>query len=256
MLKLTFLGTGTSQGMPVVSCPCWVCASMDARDKRLRCSAMVTLSSGANIVIDAGMDFRAQMLRQGVKSIAALLITHEHKDHVGGLDDVRAFNYTSGQSIELFATEHVQQTLIKDFDYAFEKDPYPGVPRINLNTIDSEPFYVEGQEIIPIIGGHYRIPVTGFRIENLAYLTDFKTITDSEKQKLRGLDVLVINGLRRERHISHFSVSEAVALAREVGAKQIYLTHISHELGSYALVSEELPQNVHLAYDGLQIQLD
>lgn len=257
MLKLTFLGTGTSQGIPVVSCGCWVCASKDPRDKRFRTSAMITSDTGTQIVIDAGPDFRSQMLRENVKHLDAVLVTHEHKDHVGGLDDVRAFNYTSSKSIDIYATEQVQKTLKKDYDYAFASDRYPGAPRINLHTINHpQSFKIEELEITPILGQHYRLPVTGFKIGKIAYLTDFKNIEAQEKDKIRGLDVLVINSLRRESHISHFNIYEAIALGQELGAKRIYLTHISHELGSYELASKELPENVFLAYDGLKIEID
>ncbi|MFI3331519.1 MAG: MBL fold metallo-hydrolase [Rikenellaceae bacterium] len=253
MLTLTFLGTGTSQGIPIISCGCWVCKSMDAKDKRLRSSVLISYDDGVQLTVDAGPDFRAQMIREDVKKLDAVLVTHEHKDHVGGLDDVRAFNYTSSNSIDVYASERVQQTLKKDYDYAFEQNPYPGVPRMNLCTISDEKFMVSGHEVIPILGKHFRLPVTGFRFGTLAYLTDFNYISEGEKQKLEGLDVLIINGLRRERHLSHFNISEAIALGRELKAGKIYLTHISHELGSYALTSKELPENVFLAYDGLKI---
>lgn len=209
---------------------------------------------GVRIIIDAGPDFRQQMLRENVKSIDAILLTHEHKDHTGGIDDVRAFNYTQRGSVDIYATERVQQTVRKDFDYAFEEDKYPGAPEINLITITEEPFYVKGVEVVPVFGRHYAIPVVGFRIGGLAYLTDFNRIADSEIEKIKGVEVLVINALRREKHISHFTLDEALEVSRKAGAERTYLTHSSHQMGLYSEVCAELPENVTLAYDGLVVE--
>lgn len=251
MTKLTFLGTGTSQGVPVISCGCWVCTSHDSRDKRLRTSAMVE-HNGTRIIIDAGPDFRQQMLTHNVKSIDGILLTHEHKDHVGGIDDVRAFNYTSGKAVDIYATERVQATIKKDFDYAFGDNRYPGVPDINLLTIDgNEPFKVKDLEIIPIKGTHYEMPVLGYKIGGIAYLTDFNYISEEEIEKIKGVDIFVINALRREHHISHFSLPEALHIRYLVQPKSTYFTHISHQMGRYAQIEKELPENTYFAYDGL-----
>lgn len=250
--KLTFLGTGTSQGIPVISCQCYVCTSPDAHDKRLRASVLVE-HGGSTVVIDAGPDFRQQMLREGVMAIDGIVLTHEHKDHTGGIDDVRAFNYTSGRSVDIFAEERVQRVIRKDFDYAFGEHRYPGVPEIDLRTIGEEPFRVGGMELIPIRGRHFRLPVLGFRIGGLAYLTDFNAIEDSEIEKIRGVEVLIVNALRRESHISHFTLEEALDLHRRVTPGRTYLTHLSHQMGRHAEVVKELPKGVLLAYDGLTI---
>lgn len=254
MLKLTFLGTGTSQGVPVISCGCWVCMSPDVRDKRLRASVMIE-SQTTRIIIDAGPDFRAQMLRENIRKIDGILLTHEHKDHIGGLDDVRAFNYTSRKPVDVYATELVQETVKKDFDYAFTEDPYPGVPQINLVTIDDHnPFTVGDMEIIPILGQHFMIPVLGFRIGNMAYLTDFNAIEQCEIDKVKGVDVLVINALRREHHVSHFTLDEALHLRHLVGAKRTYFTHVSHQMGRQSLIQNEIPEGTFFGYDGLVIE--
>lgn len=253
MTKLTFLGTGTSQGVPVISCGCWVCTSADSRDKRLRTSALIE-TEGVTLVIDAGPDFRQQMLRENVKHIDAILLTHEHKDHTGGLDDVRAFNYTSGQPVDLYAEERVQKVIKKDFDYAFAPNPYPGVPEITLHTIDEHPFQIKGVDIIPIRGRHFKLPILGFRIGNLAYLTDFNHISPEEIEKIKGVDILVVNALRKEQHLSHFTLSEALHLSYLVGPRQTYLTHISHQMGRQAQEERALPENCHMAYDGLKIE--
>ncbi|MEG1622644.1 MAG: MBL fold metallo-hydrolase [Alistipes sp.] len=259
-MKLTFLGTGTSQGVPVIGCRCEVCSSMDKRDKRLRTSALLE-TQGVRIVIDAGPDFRYQMLRSGVDHIDAILLTHEHKDHIGGLDDVRAFNfvdYPTIHRVNIFATERTFTCVRKDFDYAFDRNKYRGVPEIELWTIDpKKPFRVEGLEVIPIAGHHSsRFEVTGYRIGKLAYLTDFKTIDPEEIAKLQGVEVLVVNALRHELHYSHFNLAEALALIAAVKPTRAYLTHMSHEMGCYAFMEPELPEGVHLAYDGLQITLN
>lgn len=253
MTKLTFLGTGTSQGVPVVSCGCWVCTSPDRHDKRLRSSAMVE-HNGVRIIIDAGPDFRQQMLREGVKHIDGILLTHEHKDHIGGIDDVRAFNYTSRGPADIYATPRVQEIVKKDFDYAFSEDRYPGAPLINLTTIDgATPFRVKGVEVTPIQGMHYRMPVLGFRIGGIAYLTDFNHIADSEIEKIRGVEILVINALRREEHISHFTLDEALRIRELAAPRYTYFTHLSHEMGRYAQIAHELPENCYFAYDGLVV---
>lgn len=257
MTRLTFLGTGTSQGVPVISCRCWVCTGTDPRDKRLRSSVMVE-HDGARIVIDAGPDFRQQMLRHDVRSIDGIVITHEHKDHIAGLDDVRAFNYTSRSAVDIYATPHVQQILRKDFDYAFfdEKDKYPGAPVINLIDIDpATPFLVKGVEVVPVLGQHYRIPVLGFRIGDVGYMTDFNHVDDAELNKMKGVKVLVVNALRREHHISHFSLDEALHVAWRVGAGRTFFTHISHQMGRHTQINDGLPEGVTFAYDNLVVEI-
>lgn len=253
MTKLTFLGTGTSQGVPVISCGCWVCSSEDSRDKRLRTAALVE-HSGTTLVIDSGPDFRQQMLREGVKRIDGILLTHEHKDHIGGLDDVRAFNYTSGHAVDIYAEKRVQRTVQKDFDYAFAEHKYPGVPEINLITIDERPFRVKDTEVVPIRGLHFKLPVLGFRIGGIAYLTDFNHIAPEEIEKIKGVEILVINALRREHHVSHFTLDEALHVSWLVSPGQTYLTHVSHQMGRFAQIDRELPPNTHFAYDGLVVE--
>lgn len=254
MTKLTFLGTGTSQGVPVVSCKCHVCTSGDNRDKRLRSSAMVE-KDGVRMIIDAGPDFRQQMLREEVAHIDAILLTHEHKDHIGGIDDVRAFNYTQRSAIDIYATERVQQAVRKDFDYAFGEDKYPGAPEINLITIEPDrPFEVKGVEVVPIFGRHYMIPVLGFRIGGIAYLTDFNFISDEEIGKIEGVEILVINALRKEQHISHFTLAEALEVSKRVRPGRTYLTHLSHQMGRYTEECGNLPENTFIACDGLSVE--
>lgn len=259
-MKLTLLGTGTSQGVPVIGCRCEVCRSVDSRDKRLRTSAMVEVGN-CRIVIDAGPDFRQQMLRTDVRTIDAILLTHEHKDHTGGLDDVRAFNfvdYPTIRPVDIYATPRTMACIRKDYDYAFATNKYRGVPEIRLQEIDGhEPFTVKGVEIIPIAGKHSeRFEVTGYRIGSLAYMTDFKKLCDGEIEKLRGVEVLVINALRFKPHDSHFSVDEAMEIIREVKPHKAYLTHLSHEIGLHATSSERLSEGVELAYDGLTIEIN
>ena len=259
-MKLTLLGTGTSQGVPVIGCRCEVCRSADSRDKRLRTSAMVEVGD-CRIVIDAGPDFRQQMLRTDVRIIDAILLTHEHKDHTGGLDDVRAFNfvdYPTIRPVDIYATPRTMACIRKDYDYAFATNKYRGVPEIRLQEIDGhEPFTVKGVEIIPIAGKHSeRFEVTGYRIGPIAYMTDFKKLCEGEIEKLRGVEVLVINALRFKPHDSHFSVDEAMEIIREVKPRKAFLTHLSHEIGLHATSPERLSEGVELAYDGQTIEIN
>lgn len=253
-MKITFLGTGTSQGVPVIACDCEVCTSADQRDNRLRVSVMIE-TQGKVIVIDSGPDFRFQMLRARVKHLDAIVFTHEHKDHVAGMDDVRAFNYKQQREIDVYAHPRVQDALKREFSYIFSNYTYPGVPRIILNSISDQPFLVEGVEFIPIQVMHFKLPVLGFRIGDFTYITDAKTISPEERNKIRGSKILVLNALQKENHISHLTLDEALSLAEDVGAGRTYLTHISHRLGRHQDILKELPLNVSLAYDGLVLEI-
>lgn len=258
-IKLTFLGTGTSQGVPVIGCTCDVCSSTDPRDNRLRTSAMVEVGE-SRFIIDAGPDFRVQMLREGVSHISAILLTHKHKDHIGGIDDVRALNfvdYPQIHTVNIYGTAETLDCVRKDYDYAFFTVRYRGTPEIALHTIGPEQsFTIEGVEIVPIRGRHAHFEVTGYRFGDVAYMTDFKEIDDSELQKLRGVKVLVINALRFAPHDSHLSVAEALAIIEKLAPQRAYLTHMSHEIGLHSLAQNQLPENVYFAYDGLKIELE
>jgi len=253
-VKVTFLGSGTSQGIPVIACSCSVCTSADTRDKRLRSSILLQVDD-KNIVIDSGPDFRYQMLRAGVMHLDALVFTHEHKDHTAGLDDIRAFNYKQGEAINVYSHKRVQDALKKEFSYIFANHKYPGIPQLDLFEIGHHPFEVAGVPFIPIEVMHFQLPVLGFRIADFTYITDAKTVSDVEKSKIKGSKVLVINALQQEKHISHFTLEEAVAFAQEIGAEKTYFTHISHRLGTHQKISELVPAGVELAYDGLCINL-
>ncbi len=254
MVKLTFLGTGTSQGVPVIGCNCAVCQSTDPRDNRLRTSAMIEVD-GQTIVIDTGPDFRQQMLRANPDRVDAVLFTHEHKDHVAGLDDIRPFNFRSGRALDIWATEAVQEALKREFHYIFSESKYPGVPQVNLHTIDPKRnFTINGTSVIPVQVLHYKLPVLGFRIKNVGYITDANFMESIEMNKLQGLDILVINALRKKKHISHYNLEEAIAIVHTLKPKRAYFTHISHLLGPHEEVARELPPNIFLASDGLVVE--
>lgn len=253
-MKLTFLGTGTSIGVPVIACNCCVCKSANARDKRFRTSAMVNVD-GQNIVIDCGPDFRFQMLKQNVEDINAVLFTHEHRDHIAGLDDIRAFNYILNKTIPIYGTKHVMEAIKTEFPYIFSEGRYFGAPQLAVNEISENRFSIGDTEILPIIIMHDKLPIMGFRIGDLTYITDASYISETEKEKIKGSKVLVINALRNSKHVSHFSLNEALELIKEVEPEQAFLTHISHFLGLHDEVEKKLPPNVHLAYDNLIVDI-
>lgn len=253
-IKITFLGTGTSQGVPIIACDCPVCSSVDPKDKRLRSSILVE-TKGKTLVIDTGPDFRYQMLRAGVKDLDAVLFTHEHKDHVAGFDDIRPFNFIHQKKIDVYASKRVQDALHREFAYIFSDSKYPGIPEINLHLLGLHTVNIHGVEVQPIEVMHHKLPVLGFRIGGFTYITDANYISEAEKRKIQGSKILVLNALRREPHISHFTLQEAIDLANELGAETTYFTHISHQLGLHAELEKEVPKGIQLAYDGLVIGL-
>jgi phosphoribosyl 1,2-cyclic phosphate phosphodiesterase len=238
----------------MIACSCEVCTSPDFKDKRLRSSIQVQ-SATTTLVVDSGPDFRSQMLRANVKKLDAVVFTHPHKDHVAGLDDVRAYNFFTHLPMDVFANEMTQEAIIREFPYAFSDTKYPGVPDIRLNTIDTDPFVVGDIPIVPILVWHLKMPVLGFRFGKFTYITDANRIDDAEKEKIKGSEVLVINALRKEKHISHFTLKEAINLVQELKIPRAYFIHISHQLGRHEDVSKELPAGIELAYDGLQLTL-
>lgn len=252
-MKITFLGTGTSQGIPVIGCDCKVCMSDDLRDKRLRTSVYIE-TDDAKMVIDTGPDFRQQMLREKIKHIDAILLTHEHKDHIAGLDDIRSYNYFQQKPMDIYASGNVMKALKNEYAYIFAKEKYPGIPQVILHYIDKEPFKINQTEIIPIDVVHLQMPVKGFRTGKLGYITDASFIPDAEKLKLHGLDILVINALRAKPHISHFNLAQALAIIEELKPKKAFLIHMSHQFGLYAEMETQLPVNVFISYDGLSVE--
>jgi len=250
---VTILGSGTSQGVPVIACDCHVCCSSDAKDNRTRSSIMINVQD-ENYVIDTGPDFRTQMLREKVKTLRGVIFTHEHKDHLAGLDDVRAFNYKEERPMEIYCTTQVERALRREYHYAFSEERYPGVPKFELKNIDLNPFKLNHNlTLIPIEVLHYKLPVLGFRFGDFTYITDAKTISDIEKEKVKGTKTLIVNALHRSTHISHFNLEEALAFIEEINPEKAYLTHISHLFGCHSEIELTLPENVFLAYDGLKI---
>jgi phosphoribosyl 1,2-cyclic phosphate phosphodiesterase len=253
-LKISFLGTGTSSGVPMIACDCEVCRSNNPKDNRLRSSIMVQ-SQTTTIVVDTTPDFRYQMLREKVQHIDAIIFTHSHKDHIAGLDDVRAFNYFNEMPIEVYANELTQVALKREFYYVFAEHKYPGIPDINLHDIDEEPFLIGDIMVMPIKVWHMNMPVLGFRFGNFTYITDANRIEEQEKEKIMGSEVLVLNALRHKKHLSHFTLQEAIDLAQELNIPKTYFTHISHQLGLHDEVSENLPNFCALSFDRLQIHI-
>lgn len=254
-LKVIVLGSGTSQGVPVIGCQCEVCQSSDPKDNRLRSSILFTYKN-ENFVVDTGPDFRQQMLREDIRSLRAVIYTHSHKDHIAGMDDVRSFNFLEKRDMELFCNEATEEAIRREFYYAFEKNKYPGVPRVNLNRIDLNKFQLpDGPEVIPIKMYHYKMPVLGFRIGNFAYLTDVKTIPREEMKKLTGVKTLILDCLREKSHVSHLNLEEALDLIDELNPEKTYLTHISHLFDTHQGIQDKLPKNVEPAYDGLRLEL-
>lgn len=252
-IRFTFLGTGTSQGIPVITCNCVVCTSSDSRDKRTRTSLLIQ-SGATSVVIDTGPDFRQQMLREKVQDLDAVVFTHGHKDHVAGLDDIRPFNYLLNKTIDVYAEDAVQDILKNEFSYAFKPQDYPGVPQISLTSISENPFDIRDIHLIPIRVMHKQLPVLGFRIHDFTYITDANYIADTELEKIKGTKILVLNALRREKHFSHFNLHEALEIVEKIKPQHAYFTHLSHHLGTHAEVERELPAHVSLAYDGLSLE--
>jgi len=252
-VTITFLGTGTSQGVPLIACPCEVCQSTDTKDKRLRSSIMIE-DGGKVFVIDSGPDFREQMLRENVKQLDALIFTHAHRDHTAGLDDIRAFNFVSQKPLDVYLTEETENEIRKQFDYIFSKKNYPGLPELKFHRISKAPFTIHQTTFHPVEVKHFDLTVLGFRIGNFTYITDANQIDESEKKKIIGTKYLVLNALRLKKHISHFSLSEAIQLVNEIKPYRALFTHVSHQLGKYAEVNQILPQGIELAYDGMKIQ--
>ncbi|UJP64599.1 MBL fold metallo-hydrolase [Mongoliitalea daihaiensis] len=253
-MKITFLGTGTSQGVPVIGCYCPVCSSLDFRDKRLRSSILVEIQD-QTFVIDTGPDFRQQMLREKVRKLDAVLFTHEHKDHTAGLDDIRSFNFLQKKDMPIYGTSKVLNQIKREFAYIFEAVKYPGVPAVEIHEITKDPFQIGDIPIIPIQVLHYKLPVLGFRFDDFTYITDAKYIEEEEFEKIKGSKVLVLNALQQTHHLSHLTLVEALEWVEKIKPEKAYFTHISHKLGCHQEIEKDLPENVFLAYDGLTVNL-
>ncbi len=250
-MKLTFLGTGTSQGVPIIGCNCSVCSSSDPKDKRLRSSVWLQ-DDDISLVIDAGPDFRYQMLRKKVKKLDAIILTHEHRDHIAGLDDVRAFNYIQRKPMDIYAEDRVLESVRTEFLYAFDKKKYPGVPQIIMHIVENHEFSINKLTLLPVRVVHYNLPIFGYRVGEMAYITDASYISPEEKKKLTGLKYLVVNALRKQEHPTHFNLAQALELIEELAPEKAFLTHISHQMGLHKEIEKELPENVHFAWDGLR----
>jgi phosphoribosyl 1,2-cyclic phosphate phosphodiesterase len=253
-LIITFLGTGTSQGVPVIGCNCEVCTSSDPADNRLRSSVHI-LANEQNIVIDTGPDFRQQMLREDIKVLDAVLFTHHHKDHVAGMDDIRSYNFLLRKAIPIFANHSTKEQLVKEFEYVFEPNGYGGGPKVVIHEINSAPFHFGSLEISPIEVFHDKLLVFGYKIGDFTYITDANYISDKECEKIYGSRILILNALQQKPHPSHFTLEEALEQIEKINPGEAYLTHISHKMGLHSKVSSLLPSNVHLAYDGLKLKI-
>jgi phosphoribosyl 1,2-cyclic phosphate phosphodiesterase len=253
-LKITFLGTGTSSGVPMIACDCEVCTSTNKKDNRLRSSIMVQ-SANTTLVVDSGPDFRYQMLRENVRHLDAVIFTHPHKDHLAGLDDIRAFNYLLQRPMDIYADSLTEEALRRDFYYAFSDTKYPGTPDMDMHTITLDPFAVGDIPIVPILVWHLKMPVMAFRFGKFTYVTDANRIDEESKQKIRGSEIVVLNALRKKKHISHFNLDEAIEMVKELEVPNAYFTHISHQLGLHDEVEATLPKGIHLAYDGMVLEV-
>ena len=251
-ITITFLGTGTSSGVPMISCDCEVCRSEDPHDNRLRSSILVQ-SASTCIVVDTGPDFRTQMLREKIRKLDAVILTHPHKDHLAGLDDIKAFNFFNKKSIDIYADSLTEEAVRRDFHYAFSDTKYPGIPELEMHTINLDPFVVGDIPVIPVQVWHMKMPVMGFRFGKFTYITDANRIDPEQMNKIRGSEVMVLNALRREKHISHFNLEEAIETVNDLKVPAAYFTHLSHQMGKHAEVEKELPDGIHLSYDGLKI---
>ncbi len=251
-MEAIILGSGTSQGVPVIGCTCKICQSDNEKDKRLR-SSLLLKTGELNILIDAGPDFRQQMLREKIDKLDAIVFTHEHRDHIGGLDDVRAFNFRTHEPMQVYAEKRVEDFIRKEYSYAFTNTSYPGIPKLNFNTINENPFQISNIKITPIRAMHSKLPVLGFRIGDLTYLTDLNSISDKELKKIIGSETLIIDALRTKPHTSHFCLDEALQVIKQCNPEKAYLTHISHYLGLHNEMNTQLPENIKLAYDGMKL---
>jgi len=253
-LRITFLGTGTSGGVPMIACNCAICTSENEKDKRLRSSILVE-SERTSLVVDTTPDFRTQMLREKVKKLDAVIFTHPHKDHIAGLDDIKAFNFFQKKAVEVYANKLTEEALRRDYYYIFAENKYPGIPHITLHTITDKPFMIGDIPVVPVLVFHLNMPVLAFRFGSFTYITDANRIEEEEKEKIKGSKVLVVNALRKTEHISHFNLQEAIELVKELDIPKAYFTHISHQLGLHSDIEDELPAHMHLAYDGLQLSI-